>query len=77
MNNKYYNNGTRNKNMEYKEHMALYAKKRYTSGVPFEKVIEEVLARAFVDYQLHFWCEMANDLLTLSEMNRERDHDEK
>lgn len=67
MNNKYYNNGTGNKNndKDYVEDMALYAKKLYHSGVRFEKVIEAVMERTVIDYQFCLALECAAELRDL------------
>ena len=64
MNNKYYNNGTGNKNndKDYVEDMALYAKKLYHSGVRFDKVIEAVMERTVMDYQFCLALECAAEL---------------
>ena len=63
--------------MNYKKAMILFAKKRYTSGVPFEKVIDEVLERALVDFQLFFTMQVVQDIMEVSKMEKEREKDEK
>lgn len=65
MNNKYYNNGTGNKNKDYVKDMVLYAKKMYASGVHFDKVIEAVMERTIMDYQFCLALECAIELRDL------------
>lgn len=82
MNNKYYNNGTRNKknDKDYVEDMALYAKKLYHSGMRFEKVIEAVMERTVMDYQicLAFECVAElRDILKKEEKEKERGRNER
>lgn len=62
MENRYYNNGTENKNKDYIKDMVLYAKKMYASGVHFDKVIEAVMERTIMDYQFCLALECATDL---------------
>lgn len=74
------NNGTGNKNnaKDYVEDMALYAKKLYHSGMRFEKVIEAVMERTVMDYQICLAFECATNLYEiLKKEEKERGRNER
>lgn len=63
--------------MNNKQKFIESAKRRYLSGVPFEKVIEEVLENAFINGQFYFFLRMVDNISELDRRQREREKDEK